>query len=141
MKIKLLLLSSALFFSSAMFAAPNGPDANPWKASADIAGSSGQGIVVTDTTYAACVTQFQNAMDSHSYYHGDVFVNIQYCQYRPAGTISVGKYELMQLSDGMIDLENSYNINEYNLKKEALLTQYENQVEVLPPVPRKEIIR
>jgi hypothetical protein len=137
MKTKLLLLSAAIMLSTTASAALNGPDNMPWKASADTPNTSAHsGIVVTDSTYAQCVTQFQNAMTNHAYYHGDTFTNIQYCHYNPASGVAGGYYEL-QLAVELADLETDYNITEYLQKKEAVLKEYYKKVEVLPDAPRE----
>lgn len=138
MKLKLLILASSLVLSNAANAALGGVDGAPWKASADTVGAPGHsGIVVTDSSYAACVAQFQAAMDSHAYYYGDVFTNIKYCHYNPAGTVAVGEEAELQLSDALIELEANHNIHEFLQKKEALLKIYESRVETLPEVPRR----
>jgi hypothetical protein len=137
MKSKLLLLSAAFLLSTSANAAFNGPDNSPWKASADTPNTTAHtGIVVTDSTYAQCVVQFQNAMNSHAYYHGDTFTNIQYCHYNPASGVMGGYLEL-ELAAELADLETDYNITEYLQKKEAVLKEYNEKVEVLPLAPRE----
>jgi hypothetical protein len=142
MKLKLLILATSLVLSNAANAALGGTDGSPWKASADTVGAPGHsGIVVTDSTYAACVAQFQAAMDSHAFYHGDVFSNIKYCHYNPGGVVAVGEYAELQLSEALIDLEGDHNIHEYLQKKQSLLKRYKSQAESLPEVPRKSLDR
>lgn len=142
MKLKLLILATSLVLSNAANAALGGVDGSPWKASADTVGAPGHsGIVVTDSTYAACVIQFQAAMDSHAFYHGDVFTNIKYCHYNPAGTVAVGEYAELQLSDALIELEENHNIHEFLQKKQSLLKLYKSRAETLPEVPRKSTER
>lgn len=115
---------------------PGGTDNLPWKASADIVGQPGSGIVVTDATYSQCVQQFQNAMDSHAYYHGYTFENIQYCSYKPFST-SVGGYTELELEKSLIELEDEYNIKEYIAKRDAVIETFIKENPPLPLAPKR----
>jgi hypothetical protein len=136
MKYNFLLSSALLVLSVSAHAAYTGPNNLPWRAWADIANntSSHSGIAVTAATQSQCITQFQNAMNSHAYHHGDTFSNIHYCSYVSIGGVFGGYHEVM-LDTELGGLEDEYNINEYLEKKNAALEKYYESVEVLPAVP------
>jgi len=124
---------------------------NYWAASADTVGSPFHtGIVVTDSTYAACVAQFSSAMASHTSAHGDVFSNIQNCHYIPStsggggyGGASVAHQELHYAGGAvsplphdvaiameekfigdMSSLEEEYQVSEFIRKRDKLVEAY-----------------
>jgi len=112
---------------------PSGPDGQPWKASADIVNSSSHsGIVVTDSTYAGCSTQFSNAMDSHAYNHGDIFDNIKYCSYNPFGP-AVGVFVEKEaakddLDTQISDLEADFDIARFISLRNKIIRLYRKQI-------------
>lgn len=122
--------------SSTASALPGGTDNFPWKASADIINSPGgnTGIVVTGASYAQCHQRFQDAMASHAYYHGDIFGNIKNCSYKPFNSV-IGTTYQAELQAQLKQLEDDYNIGEYEQRKLELLKNYEEEVEVLPRTP------
>jgi len=125
---------------------------NYWAASADTVGSPFHtGIVVTDSTYAACVAQFSNAMASHASAHGDSFTNIQNCHYVSSshGGVSEAHQELhyvggvappiphdVQLAieakfiQDMSSLEEEHQITEFISKRNALVEKYVKKLSV-----------
>ena len=142
MRASLLALSASLSLSAAQT-----PGTNYWAASADTVNSTNHsGIVVTDSTYAACVEQFEAAMTSHAYWHGDVFTNIHGCHYVSVGSAGgVNQiYQELSIVNGsttplptdvqialeekfikkMSTLEVEYQISEFIKKRDALVDQH-----------------
>jgi len=135
MKLLFPTMIATLAFSSTAIALPGGVDNHPWKASADITNSSGHtGIVVTGSSYYECNQRFQDSMSNHAYYHGDTFGNIQNCSYNPFTNVVGGLHEV-RLESQLIELEDEFNIGEYEQRKQQLLEQYEDSVEPLPQAP------
>lgn len=129
---------SLAFITPSHALVPGGSDNLPWKASADIANnvSAHTSILVTAATYTECVQQFQDAMDSHAYYHNDTFENIKYCSYKPIGNV-VGGYAELALEESLKDLEDLHNIKEYTAKRDSLIEQYNRNNPVLPQAPKR----
>ncbi len=139
--MKNLILGATLtvgFIASSHAFVPGGTDNMPWKASADVANnvSAHTSIVVTAATYTECAQQFQNAMDSHAYYHGDIFENIRYCTYKPFN-YAVGGWVELELERELKELEEAHNIKDYTSKRDALIEEYNKSNPELPPAPRK----
>ena len=139
----------ALIASSPLSAQYAGP--NYWAASADTPNSTMHtGIVVTDSTYAACVNQFSAAMASHTSAHGDVFSNIHNCHYvsnsyNPG--VNQAHLELNYINGGttplphdiqtaltekfienMSGLEEQYQVAEFIKQRDALLEKHFKRV-------------
>lgn len=129
------VLSLAFIAPSQAFV-PGGTDNLPWKASADVANVPGAGIVVTAATSSECSQQFQDAMDSHAYYHGYTFENIQYCSYKPFST-SAGGYTELEMEKSLIELEDEYNIKEYVAKRDAIIEAFIKENPPLPVAPKR----